>query len=62
MGYLWMGWLLWCVIILVIGLYHPPVWDETTPLDPFRRKLAWIGLILLVLSFMPAPLAMVAVR
>ena len=62
MGYLWLGWLVWCVIILVIGLYHPPVWDETTPLDPLRRKLAWIGLILLVLSFMPAPLAIVAVH
>jgi membrane-associated protease RseP (regulator of RpoE activity) len=62
LGYLWLGWLVWCVIILVIGLYHPPVWDETTPLDPRRRKLAWIALILLVLSFMPAPLAVVAVR
>ncbi|HEY4594000.1 MAG TPA: site-2 protease family protein, partial [Thermoanaerobaculia bacterium] len=62
LGYLWPGWLLWCLIVLVIGLYHPPVWDETTPLDPLRRKLAWIGLILLVLSFMPAPLNVVGVR
>jgi membrane-associated protease RseP (regulator of RpoE activity) len=62
MGFIWLGWLVWCVIILVIGLYHPPVWDETTPLDPFRRRLAWIGLILLILSFMPAPLAIVPVR
>ncbi|HEV7508877.1 MAG TPA: site-2 protease family protein [Thermoanaerobaculia bacterium] len=62
MGYLWLGWLVWCVIILVIGLYHPPVWDETIPLDPVRQKLAWIGLILLILSFMPAPLNAVYVR
>jgi membrane-associated protease RseP (regulator of RpoE activity) len=62
MGFLWLGWLVWCVIILMIGLYHPPVGDEGTPLDPFRRKLAWIGLILLILSFMPAPLNSVLVR
>jgi membrane-associated protease RseP (regulator of RpoE activity) len=62
MGFLWMGWLLWCVITLLIGLYHPPVWDESTPLDPKRRALAWVALLLLVLSFMPAPLAMVYVR
>jgi membrane-associated protease RseP (regulator of RpoE activity) len=62
LGFLWLGWLVWCVIILVIGLFHPPVWDETTPLDPLRRKLAWIGLILLLLSFMPVPLAVVPVR
>lgn len=57
MGFLWLGWVLWCVIILVIGLYHPPVWDESIPLDPFRRKLAWTALIMLVLSFMPTPLS-----
>ncbi|MFY9819854.1 MAG: site-2 protease family protein [Thermoanaerobaculia bacterium] len=62
MGFLWLGWLLWCVIVLVIGLYHPPVWDESTSLDPFRRGLAWIALVLLVLSFMPAPLGNVLVR
>jgi membrane-associated protease RseP (regulator of RpoE activity) len=62
MGFLWLGWLLWCVIILLIGLYHPPVWDESTPLDGKRRALAWVALLLLVLSFMPAPLGIVAVR
>jgi len=62
MGFLWFGWLLWCVVVLIVGLYHPPVWDETTPLDPVRRKLAWIGLILLVLSFMPTGLNVVYVR
>jgi membrane-associated protease RseP (regulator of RpoE activity) len=62
MGFLWLGWVLWCVISLVIGLYHPPVWDETTPLDPLRRRLAWVALLLLVLSFMPAGLNVVFVR
>lgn len=57
MGFLWLGWVLWCVIILVIGLYHPPVWDESTSLDPLRRKLAWIALAMLVLSFIPTPLS-----
>ncbi len=62
MGFLWLGWLLWCVIILAIGLYHPPVWDESTPLDSKRRALAWVALLLLVLAFMPAPLSLVPVR
>lgn len=62
MGFLWLGWLLWCVIILLIGLYHPPVWDESTPLDPKRQALAWVALLLLVLSFMPVPLSIMSVR
>jgi membrane-associated protease RseP (regulator of RpoE activity) len=52
----WPGWAAWSVIVLVIGLRHPPVVDETTPLDPVRRALAWLALALLVLSFTPVPL------
>ncbi len=59
LGYLWPGWLLWCVIVLVIGLYHPPVYDESEPLDPRRRALAWGALLLFALCFMPVPIAYV---
>jgi membrane-associated protease RseP (regulator of RpoE activity) len=59
LGLYWQGWLLWCLIVLVIGLYHPPVYDEHTPLDPTRRKLAWVALLVFVLSFMPVPLTLV---
>lgn len=61
-GIVWRGWLLWSVIVLVIGLFHPPIADESTPLDPFRRGLAWIALVMLVLSFMPQPLDLVVIR
>ena len=57
MGRLWPGWWLWCVIVLVIGLFHPPVYDESIPLDRKRRLLAWAALAMLVLSFMPAPIS-----
>jgi membrane-associated protease RseP (regulator of RpoE activity) len=56
LGYFWPGWLLWCVIVLVIGLRHPPVYDEDVPLDPKRRALAWVALALFALSFMPVPI------
>ena len=61
-GLVWRGWLLWCFIVLVIGLFHPPVADESSPLDPFRRGLAWLALAMLVLSFIPQPLALVFIR
>lgn len=59
-GMVWTGWLLWCVIVLFMGLFHPPVRDETTPLDPGRRLLAWVALAIFVVSFMPVPLREVA--
>lgn len=54
-GLYWPGWLLWCLIVLLIGLRHPPVRDEATPLDRGRLALAWVGLAVFVLSFMPVP-------
>jgi len=62
LGYFWPGWLLWCLIVLVIGLYHPPVYDESEPLDGKRRALAWVALLLFVLCFIPVPLDYVVVR
>lgn len=63
-GFLWKGWgwLLWCLILLVLGMRHPPVGDESTPLDPWRRRLAWLALAMLVLSFMPQPIDLVFIR
>jgi membrane-associated protease RseP (regulator of RpoE activity) len=62
MGFYWMGWLLWCVIVMVIGLYHPPVYDETIPLDGKRRLLALFALLMFLLAFMPVPIQEVVVR
>jgi membrane-associated protease RseP (regulator of RpoE activity) len=62
MGWLWPGWILWTLIVLVIGLYHPPVWDEREPLDPKRRMIAVLALVIFLLSFMPVPLAEIPVK
>lgn len=59
---LWVGWLLWAAIILLMGLRHPPVRDEASPLGPGRLVLAVVALLLFVLCFMPAPLAVVPVE
>jgi membrane-associated protease RseP (regulator of RpoE activity) len=56
LGFYWPGWLLWCAIVLVIGLFHPPVYDESIPLDPKRRVLALLALLLFALCFIPVPI------
>jgi membrane-associated protease RseP (regulator of RpoE activity) len=60
LGIYWPGWWLWCVIVFAIGLFHPPVRDERTPLDLKRRAIAVLALLIFVLSFMPAPLEVIA--
>ncbi len=57
LGFLYPGWWLWAVIVLVLtGLRHPPVLDEDVPLDPLRKKVAVAVLLILVVSFVPVPI------
>ena len=59
--FVWPGWGLWCAITLIMGLHHPPVRDELEPLDPPRRRLAWVALAIFALSFMPVPIGEVLI-
>ena len=53
----WIVWtILMVVMLLVIGPRHPPTLDDTTPLDRGRVLLAIVGLIMLIVSFTPAPI------
>jgi Zn-dependent protease len=58
LGWFWIGWLMWGVIVLALSrgqLRHPPVLDAYRPLPPSRRWLAWLSLLLFILTFAPAP-------
>ncbi|HEV2021360.1 MAG TPA: site-2 protease family protein [Terriglobales bacterium] len=54
LGFLWQGWLLWAAILLVTGVRHPPV-PPFPGLSRGRLLLAVLGLVILLLTFMPAP-------
>jgi membrane-associated protease RseP (regulator of RpoE activity) len=51
----WIGWLVWAAILGVTGWRHPavPAWPE---LDGRRRVLSLVPVLLLVLTFVPAPI------
>ena len=51
----WGGWLLWVVLLLVVRLRHPMTMDDSIPLERMHLRLAWFGLAMFVLCFMPAP-------
>ena len=57
----WYGWLVWSFIVVLMGLRHPPLLAPATRLSRGRRHLAWVGLALLVLCFVPVPLDVVLV-
>lgn len=52
----WLGWLMWAVLLGLSGLRHPIV-PESPEVSASRQRLAVVALILLVLTFAPAPIA-----
>ena len=53
-----MGWLVWGVLILVVGrgrIAHPPVFDPRFRLNGPRRIVAWACIVIFVLTFVPVP-------
>lgn len=58
LGFLWLGWGLWAVLILILArgqLRHPPVLDVYRPLPAGRRWLLLVALLLFVVTFAPVP-------
>lgn len=57
------SWLVWTVLlvvmILTMGPHHPRTLDEEEPIDPTRRMLAGLALIMLVICFTPRPIELV---
>jgi len=59
LGFMWSGWWLWAFLILFLGGIRAAPLDEITELNPGRRILARIGLVISFLVFMPVPLIIV---
>ena len=73
----WQGWILWAVIITLMGARHPPVAQDFAPspfypfypapgaapgLDATRRKLGILALATFVVTFTPEPLKIVPIE
>ena len=58
MGFLlWDGWIIWGVLLIILGFRHPPIVYSEMPLDPKRKIIGWIALAIFVLTFTPVPIA-----
>lgn len=55
LGFFWLGWLFWAFLATALGLRHPPPLDNITPLTKNDILLAVLALIVLMLTFTPAP-------
>jgi membrane-associated protease RseP (regulator of RpoE activity) len=51
----WTGWLVWFVLLLFLGIHHPPVVYDWIPLDRKRKITGAIALGVFIITFIPKP-------
>ena len=56
LGFFWQGWWLWVVMLYFLGRHHATPLDQITELDPVRKRLSILMLIIFILVFIPVPL------
>src|SRR2546426_1353364 len=49
------GWFLFALIILLLGVRHPPPLNDLTKLSPSRTALGVLAIVILLITFVPAP-------
>jgi membrane-associated protease RseP (regulator of RpoE activity) len=55
MGFYWPWWWVWAGLVLILGLRHPPILDESIPLEPKHRVIGYASILIFFVTFVPVP-------
>jgi membrane-associated protease RseP (regulator of RpoE activity) len=53
--FLWEGWAVWAILLVILGFRHPPVLYWEVPLDNKRKFIGWFALVIFIITFIPVP-------
>jgi membrane-associated protease RseP (regulator of RpoE activity) len=53
--FFWQGWLMWAVLLYLLGFRHPRPYHDWIPLDGRRRLLGFLTILVFMLTFSPTP-------
>jgi len=53
--FFWEGWLIWAVLMIILGIRHPPILYWEVPLDPKRKLISITAFVIFAITFIPAP-------
>jgi membrane-associated protease RseP (regulator of RpoE activity) len=54
--FVWEGWAVWAVLLILLGFRHPPIVYSGVPLDTKRKVIGWIAVVIFIITFMPVPI------
>lgn len=52
----WKGWIIWALLMIILGCKHPPVVYPEIQLDRKRKIIGWVCFIIFVLTFTATPI------
>jgi membrane-associated protease RseP (regulator of RpoE activity) len=52
---MWQGWLIWAILLAILGFRHPPPAHYWVSLDRRRKILGLVTIVVFVLTFTPTP-------
>ncbi len=55
LGFFWPGWWFWNFMLLLLGLYHPPILNHIAPLSFKGRLLGFLSIFIFLITFIPVP-------
>jgi membrane-associated protease RseP (regulator of RpoE activity) len=50
------SWILWAILVRVLGRRHPPTWDDAAPLGRARVAIGIFGFVVFAVCFTPTPI------
>jgi membrane-associated protease RseP (regulator of RpoE activity) len=50
------SWIVWAILLRVLGRRHPPTWDDSAPLGRARVAVGILGFVIFALCFTPTPI------
>ncbi len=55
LSFMYMGWFLFALLIIILGTKHPPPLNDITGLDKKRKAIGAVALAILIVCFVPVP-------
>ena len=59
LGFIWNGWFLWVILIVVFGRHYAAPMDDLTRLSSRQRLVGWLAIVVFLIVFTPLPLTVI---